>query len=315
PRTDHSSRGGYGSRVAGPARSRRGHRSRDLDGLVAPWADTQRGGIRHDRRNLSDSGFLGQHYEASPEPRWGPTAEPRAEHHRAHQDAHRSCHPRVHRAAPKRRQDAQGDPTLPQALHQPPDLPSARSGPPRPGRRRNGLTQHRSIPGLMPLLFESERIDGMPKKIDPQLRARCVRLVREHAQEYPTVTAAASAVARRSGGRVARVRAALAGPGRCRRRNPLWRDQRGVGRDQTVEGRGQAAAGGQRDPASGLDVLRGGARPPKPLICAFIDEMRSEGYAVESTLRVLRQQGLEIAARTYRAWRRPARIADRTVTD
>lgn len=43
--------------------------------------------------------------------------------------------------------------------------------------------------------------------------------------------------------------------------------------------------------------------------------MRAEGYAVESILRVLRQQGLEIAARTYRAWKRPARIADRTVTD
>src|SRR5699024_2603571 len=43
------------------------------------------------------------------------------------------------------------------------------------------------------------RIDGMPKKIDPQLRARCVRLVREHAQEYPTVTAAVSAVARQEG--------------------------------------------------------------------------------------------------------------------
>ncbi|WP_422115743.1 hypothetical protein [Brachybacterium sp. UNK5269] len=28
----------------------------------------------------------------------------------------------------------------------------------------------------------------MPKKIDPQLRARCVRLVRDHAQEYPTLT-------------------------------------------------------------------------------------------------------------------------------
>ena len=38
----------------------------------------------------------------------------------------------------------------------------------------------------MPLLFESERMDSMPKKIDPQLRARCVRLVREHLQEYPT---------------------------------------------------------------------------------------------------------------------------------
>ncbi len=43
--------------------------------------------------------------------------------------------------------------------------------------------------------------------------------------------------------------------------------------------------------------------------------MRAEGYAVESILRVLRQQGLGIAARTYRAWKRPARIAARTVTD
>ena len=51
----------------------------------------------------------------------------------------------------------------------------------------------------MPLLFESERIDGMPKKIDPQLRARCVRLVREHQQEYPTLTAAVTAVARQEG--------------------------------------------------------------------------------------------------------------------
>ena len=39
----------------------------------------------------------------------------------------------------------------------------------------------------------------MPKKIDPQLRARCVRLVRQHAQEFPTVTAAVSAVARQEG--------------------------------------------------------------------------------------------------------------------
>lgn len=43
--------------------------------------------------------------------------------------------------------------------------------------------------------------------------------------------------------------------------------------------------------------------------------MRVEGYAVESILRVLRQQGLGIAARTYRSWKRPARLADRTVTD
>ena len=51
----------------------------------------------------------------------------------------------------------------------------------------------------MPLLFESERMNSMPKKIDPQLRARCVRLVREHQQEYPTLTAAVTAVARQEG--------------------------------------------------------------------------------------------------------------------
>ncbi len=51
----------------------------------------------------------------------------------------------------------------------------------------------------MPLLFESERIDSMPKKIDPQLRARCVRLVRDHQKEYPTLTAAVTAVARQEG--------------------------------------------------------------------------------------------------------------------
>ena len=43
--------------------------------------------------------------------------------------------------------------------------------------------------------------------------------------------------------------------------------------------------------------------------------MRAEGYAVEPILRVLSQQGLAIAARTYRAWKRPARIAERTVAD
>lgn len=53
----------------------------------------------------------------------------------------------------------------------------------------------------MPLLFESGRMDGMPKKIDPQLRARCVRLVREQAQEYPTQAAAVTVVARQGASR------------------------------------------------------------------------------------------------------------------
>ena len=39
----------------------------------------------------------------------------------------------------------------------------------------------------------------MPKKIDPELRARAVRLVREHQQEYATVTEAMTAVANQLG--------------------------------------------------------------------------------------------------------------------
>lgn len=40
----------------------------------------------------------------------------------------------------------------------------------------------------------------MPKKIDPELRARAVRLVLEHQQEYPSVTEAMIAVAKQLGG-------------------------------------------------------------------------------------------------------------------
>lgn len=44
--------------------------------------------------------------------------------------------------------------------------------------------------------------------------------------------------------------------------------------------------------------------------------MRSDGHAVESVCRVLRQQGCQIAARTYREWKRPGRpVAARTITD
>jgi len=52
------------------------------------------------------------------------------------------------------------------------------------------------------------------------------------------------------------------------------------------------------------------------LIVAFVDEMRAEGHAVESVCRVLREQGCQIAARTYRGWARANRpVAARTVND
>ena len=46
----------------------------------------------------------------------------------------------------------------------------------------------------------------------------------------------------------------------------------------------------------------------------FIDHLRDQGHAVESICRVLREQGCQVAARTYRAWR-SGRVAARTVTD
>ncbi len=48
----------------------------------------------------------------------------------------------------------------------------------------------------------------------------------------------------------------------------------------------------------------------------FIDSLRAQGHAVESICRVLREQGCQIAARTYRSWAQPGRVvAARTVTD
>ena len=49
---------------------------------------------------------------------------------------------------------------------------------------------------------------------------------------------------------------------------------------------------------------------------AFVDECHAEGHAVESICRVLREQGCQVAARTYRAWKQPGRsIAARTISD
>jgi putative transposase len=48
----------------------------------------------------------------------------------------------------------------------------------------------------------------------------------------------------------------------------------------------------------------------------FIDTMRAQGFAVESVCQVLREQGVQVAARTYRAWKAPGRpVAARTISD
>ncbi|MDX6308373.1 MAG: putative transposase [Nocardioidaceae bacterium] len=52
------------------------------------------------------------------------------------------------------------------------------------------------------------------------------------------------------------------------------------------------------------------------MIMAFIDDMRAQGHAVESTCSVLTEQGCKVAARTYRSWRAANRpVAARTRSD
>jgi putative transposase len=52
------------------------------------------------------------------------------------------------------------------------------------------------------------------------------------------------------------------------------------------------------------------------LIIGFIDTMRTEGHAVEPICTVLREQGCQVAARTYRSWKQPDRpVAAGTLSD
>lgn len=49
------------------------------------------------------------------------------------------------------------------------------------------------------------------------------------------------------------------------------------------------------------------------MIVAFIDQMKKEGFAVESARHVMREQGVQVAARTYHHWKKVP--ATRTMTD
>jgi len=74
-----------------------------------------------------------------------------------------------------------------------------------------------------------------------------------------------------------------------------------------------------RDFEGCINFLREETRPSQPLIVGFIDRMRSDGHGVESTCDALREQGITVAPRSYRAWktRAPAARAysDATIVD
>jgi putative transposase len=71
--------------------------------------------------------------------------------------------------------------------------------------------------------------------------------------------------------------------------------------------------GSQRDSEDSSNFFARELDPP-PLICGFIDQMRARGFRVESICPVLSEQGVRVAAGTYRNWKTAAPSA-RTVTD
>ncbi|WP_217575869.1 IS3 family transposase [Streptomyces sp. GbtcB7] len=158
----------------------------------------------------------------------------------------------------------------------------------------------------------------MPKKIDEALRGQAVRLVTQHRAEYSSERAVHIQVAESLGVSRESVR-------RWVMQHEIDNGQAaGVSTDEREELRRLRAENKRLREVN--EVLksatifpRGGARPPKPLIVAFVDQMRAVGHAVESILTALNQAGLKIAARTLRAWCAPTgpgnRPAARTVSD
>ncbi|MHA7292238.1 IS3 family transposase [Arthrobacter sp. MDT3-24] len=158
----------------------------------------------------------------------------------------------------------------------------------------------------------------MPKQFPPEVRDRAVRMTLDRLSEYPSVYAACKALAPKLG----------VGPESLRR----WvvqaqvdaGEKTGPSSDELEEIKRLRAE--VRDLKESNEILkqasnflREGTRPSPPLICRFIDEMRAEGHAVESICAVLREQGVQVAARTYRAWKKrlPAlrTIEDARITD
>ena len=131
-------------------------------------------------------------------------------------------------------------------------------------------------------------------KFSPEVRARAVRMVRDHEKDHPSRWAAVRSIATKLGCSAQTLnewmkKAEIEGdPGR-----------RADGSGGTAEGAGTGepgAAPGQRDPQEGIGVFcDGGARPPVQAMIAFIDDHR-DAYGVEPICKVL-----PIAPSTYHA--------------
>ena len=141
-----------------------------------------------------------------------------------------------------------------------------------------------------------------------ETRARAVRLVREHAGDYPSEYAAMTAVAQRLGIGSAEtlrkwVRQAETDEGK---RPGLTTAEAAGGPGAEAEGVGAGADDPDSD--GGDPFFRPGGRPATAVICRFIDAFRAL-FGVVPICRALSGHGVKIAPRTY--WARRSRPPSR----
>ena len=157
----------------------------------------------------------------------------------------------------------------------------------------------------------------MSIRYDENTKARAVRLVREHRDDYESEWAAMKAISGRLGMnpetlrkwvRQAEIDAGEA-PGVSSEERRELRELRRKCRELEST---------DRNPQGRNKFLRAGVRPATPLICEFIDEHREE-FGVVPICRTLAVHGVQIGPRTYWAHRMAApskrALWDTTITE
>ncbi|WP_442913232.1 IS3 family transposase [Kribbella sp. CA-293567] len=157
----------------------------------------------------------------------------------------------------------------------------------------------------------------MPRKYDEQTKAKAVRLVTEHVQDYESEWAAITAVAGRLGMTSETLR-------RWVRQAAVDAGQAdGVTSESAREIRELKRKNAELERTveilkAATKFLRAGERPAISVICRFIAEYKAR-FGVASICRALTAQGCKIAPRTFYAWavRAPSKRAlwDTTVTE
>ena len=143
----------------------------------------------------------------------------------------------------------------------------------------------------------------MPSKYDLDTRAKAVRLVLEHRDDYPSEWAAITAVSKRLGMNAETLRNWI-------RKQQVDDGQRDGVTSEAAEQiralrRRNGAGEDHRNPQGGNVFLRAGERPAQPRltnsVCAFIADHRDR-FGVAPICRVLTEHGVQIAPRTFYAW-------------